>query len=138
MRTINEIIVHCSATRAGQHVTVESIRRYHVQERGWRDIGYHYVVYLDGSVHRGRPLEQVGAHCKGHNAHSVGVCYIGGLDSAGRPADTRTPAQKQALRDLIARLLAEFPGATVHGHSEFADKACPCFDVQREFPTSKS
>lgn len=131
MRSINEIIIHCSATRRGQNVTVEQIDLWH-RKRGFKCIGYHYVVMLDGNVVEGRPLQEIGAHCTEHNAHSVGVCYVGGLELDGRAADTRTTEQKKALRDLVARLCAQFPGATVHGHREFANKACPCFDVSRE------
>ena len=132
MRSIDKIIVHCSATREGQHVTVQQIRQWHLQ-RNFADIGYHYVVYLDGSVHKGRPLEKAGAHCKGHNAHSIGICYVGGLDRSGNPKDTRTAAQKAALLSLIRELMQRFPRATVHGHREFANKACPCFDAKKEY-----
>ncbi len=133
MRYISQIIIHCSATREGVAVTTGQIRRYHVADRGWLDIGYHYVIHLDGSVHTGRPIEQAGAHCRGHNRNSIGVCYIGGLDGNGLPKDTRTGAQRAALRALVARLRRRFPRATVHGHNEFAAKACPCFDVRKEF-----
>ena len=129
MRSIDKIIVHCSATREGQHVTVQQIRQWHLQ-RNFADIGYHYVIYLDGSVHKGRPLEKAGAHCKGQNAHSIGICYVGGLDRQGKPKDTRTAAQKAALLTLIRELRQRFPRATVHGHREFANKACPCFDCK--------
>ena len=132
MRTINEIIIHCSATKEGQSFTVADIDRWH-RARGFARIGYHYVIYLDGSVHEGRPLSQTGAHCKGHNAHSIGVCYIGGLDAARRPHDTRTPEQRQALLRLLETLKQQFPNATIHGHSEFSAKTCPCFDVVQEF-----
>lgn len=132
MRKITEIIIHCSATPAGRHFTVHDIDRWH-RARGFSSIGYHYVIYLDGSVHPGRPVEDIGAHCLGHNAHSIGVCYIGGLDADTlEPADTRTPEQRTALRELIAKLQEQYPGATVHGHNEFADKACPCFPVRTE------
>ncbi|MGM9675841.1 MAG: N-acetylmuramoyl-L-alanine amidase [Bacteroidaceae bacterium] len=126
MRTITEIIIHCSATPEGRDFTVAHIDRWH-RQRGWSGIGYHYVVRPDGTVQEGRPLARAGAHCQGHNAHSIGICYIGGLDARGRPKDTRTPAQKQALRGLVDRLLRQFPGATVHAHNEYAPKACPCF-----------
>ena len=116
MRKIEKIIVHCSATKAGQHFTVEDIDAWH-RVRGFRSIGYHWVVYLDGSVHAGRPEAEAGAHCKGQNGRSIGVCYIGGLDAKARPCDTRTAAQRR------------YPGATVHGHNEFAAKACPCFPI---------
>ena len=132
MRSIDKIIVHCSATREGQHVTVQQIRQWHLQ-RNFADIGYHYVIYLDGTVHKGRPLEKAGAHCKGQNAHSIGICYVGGLDRQGKPKDTRTAAQKAALLTLIRELRQRFPRATVHGHREFANKACPCFDAKKEY-----
>lgn len=133
MRKINEIIIHRSATPEGRNFTVQQIRDWHVKGNGWRDIGYHYVIYLDGSVHRGRPENRVGAHCTGHNANSIGVCYIGGCAADGKtPKDTRTAAQKAALVKLVAELRHRYGGATVHGHNEFAAKACPSFNVQKE------
>lgn len=132
MRTINEIIIHCSATPEGKDFSVADIDRWHRQQ-GWQGIGYHYVVYRDGSVHNGRPEARQGAHCLGHNEHSIGVCYIGGLASDGKTAkDTRTPAQRASLRRLVAELLLKYPAAEVHGHNEYARKACPSFDVQRD------
>ena len=132
MRKINEIIVHCSATAEGRDYTVSDIDRWH-KSRGWQCIGYHYVIYRDGSVHTGRPVAQIGAHCTGHNANSIGVCYIGGCAADGKtPKDTRTPQQREALRRLVADLQKQYPGATVHGHREFAAKACPSFDVKTE------
>lgn len=132
MRKINKIIIHCAATPEGRNFTVEDIRRWHLQ-RGFRDIGYHYVIYLDGSVHTGRPIEQIGAHTLNHNNHSIGICYIGGCAKDGKtPKDTRTEAQRSALVKLVAELRAKFPGATVHGHNEFANKACPSFNVQKD------
>ena len=129
MRKITEIIVHCTATRAGRSFTVRDIDSWH-RERGFRSIGYHWVVYLDGTIHPGRPEAETGAHCKGHNQKSGGVVYVGGLDGRGRPADTRTPAQRDSLRTLVCMLRNRHPGATVHGHREFAAKACPCFDIK--------
>ena len=130
MREINKIILHCTATPEGRHVDVDTIRRWH-KERGFVDIGYHYVVYLDGSVHHGRPEERMGAHCLGYNAKSIGVCYVGGLDADGRPKDTRTPAQRDALRRLVASLREKFPRASLHCHNEFANKECPCFSISQ-------
>ena len=130
MRTITEIIIHCTATRPNAICTVESIRKYH-RSLGWRDIGYHYVIYPDGSVHAGRPVEQPGAHTEGHNAHSIGIAYVGGLDADGRPADTRTEAQSLALLQLVRDFMEEHPISSIHGHNEFANRACPCFDVQQ-------
>lgn len=130
MRKITKIIIHCSATPEGRDYTVADINRWHKQ-RGWKGIGYHYVVYRDGSVHTGRKVEEIGAHCSGQNANSIGICYIGGMTADNKlPKDTRTPAQKAALRDLVELLKTEYPNATIHGHKEFANKACPCFDVK--------
>lgn len=133
MRQIKEIIVHCSATPEGKDYTVADITRWH-RQRGYRTIGYHYVIYRDGSINVGRPIAEVGAHCSGHNSHSLGICYIGGLASDGRTAkDTRTPEQRTALRSLLHRLRANFPHARIHGHRDFAAKACPSFDATKEY-----
>ena len=132
MRNINLIIVHCSATPEGRNVSVADIDRWH-RERGFDGIGYHYVVYIDGSVHEGRPLNKVGAHCKGHNVHSIGICYVGGVDLNGKPKDTRTLAQKDALVNLLMRLKRRFPKAVIRGHRDFAAKACPSFDATKEY-----
>lgn len=130
MRKIDKIIVHCTATPEGRNVTVNEIRMWH-RQRGFRTIGYHYVVYLDGTVHAGRPVDEIGAHCLGQNRNSIGVCYVGGLDAQHLlPKDTRTEAQRKGLRELVARLQEQYPRATVHGHREFAAKACPCFDMK--------
>ena len=134
-RSINEIIVHCTASYEGQALTVEQIRRMHMRERGWSDIGYHYVVYLDGTVHIGRDVNISGAHCTGHNTHSIGVVYVGGLLKNGKAADTRTPAQKAGLVKLLKELKKLYPKATIHGHREYANKACPCFDAWKEYRT---
>lgn len=133
MRKITEIIVHCSDTIEGKDFTVEDIRKWH-KDRGWLDIGYHYVVYLDGSIHRGRSEEVVGAHCVGHNAHSIGVCYIGGKEAGTfRAKDTRTPAQKEALLRLLIDLVCKYPDAKIYGHRDFANRKCPCFDARKEY-----
>ena len=133
MRKIEKIIIHCTATPAGRETTVSQVTKWH-KARGFRTIGYHYLIYLDGSVHAGRPESEVGAHCTGQNAHSIGVCYVGGLDrETHKPKDTRTGAQREALRKLVADLKTRYPGATLHGHREFAAKACPCFDVNKEW-----
>ncbi len=162
--------MHCTATKAGRHFDVNDVRRWHLQ-RGFRDIGYHFLVLLDGTIQQGRPLAEAGAHCTGHNANSIGVCYVGGLEeipngvpdanqgtvcggeSGGngrpidqaergqssrsicrtRPADTRTPQQRQALCNLLTDLRRQFPTAVIHGHRDFAPKACPCFDATEEY-----
>ena len=133
MRNINKIIIHCSATPEGKNFTVKQIDACH-RQRGFNGIGYHFVIYLDGSIHVGRALAKAGAHCKGYNAHSIGVCYIGGVAADGKtPKDTRTDAQKESLVKLITELRQQFPNASVHGHREFANKACPCFDAHKEY-----
>lgn len=133
MRKITEIIVHCSATPRGRNVTAKDIDRWH-KERGFRCIGYHYVIRLDGTVEAGRNEGETGAHCKGHNATSVGICYVGGLSADGKQAvDTRTDSQRVAMTELIAALKERYPGAKVYGHRDFAAKECPCFDVHKEF-----
>ncbi len=134
LKDITEIIVHCADTKTSQDFSVEDIRRWHVEGNGWSDIGYHYVIDLNGVVHPGRPVEKTGAHVKGHNTGSIGICYIGGVEEDGKtPKDTRTEKQKDALDNLVFILTDIFFGATVHGHNEFASKACPSFNVQAEY-----
>ena len=133
MRRLTEIIVHCTATPEGKNYTVEDIRHWH-KERGFSDIGYHYVIYLDGSVHKGRPIEKVGAHCSGHNANSIGIAYVGGLDKDYNPKNTLTPRQEESLYNLIVELMKKYPSiVSVSGHRAYAAKACPCFDVPQWF-----
>ena len=133
MRKINEIIVHCSATREGQEISVDTIRQWHIR-RGWSDIGYHFVIYLDGSVHEGRPLERIGAHTIGHNRNSIGVCYTGGMNKEYTKAkDTRTTAQKESLKKLLMSYKNKYKDIKIYGHSDFANKACPSFDATSEY-----
>lgn len=134
MRKITLIIVHCSANTAGSTLRLADIDRYH-RSLGWIGCGYHYVIPTDGTIEMGRPEEMVGAHCKNHNRHSIGVCYIGGLAADGKtPMDTRTEAQKEALRRLLAKLKKRYPKALIVGHHDLnPQKACPCFDVVGEY-----
>jgi N-acetylmuramoyl-L-alanine amidase len=133
MRNIKEIIVHCAATPEGKDFTVADIKKWHLA-RGFNDIGYHYVIYRDGSVHKGRSEDVVGAHCTGHNTNSIGVCYIGGVATDGKtPKDTRTAEQKSALLGVLKQLKSKYPNATIHGHRDFAAKACPSFDATTEY-----
>ena len=138
-RVINEIIIHCSATPEGKDYTVSDIRRWHTTPkskggRGWSDIGYHFVVYRNGHVEPGRDVDISGAHCEGHNSHSIGVCYVGGMDRQNKnPKDTRTLAQRAALISLLRDLRILYPKATIHGHREYANKACPSFDAKKEY-----
>ena len=143
MRTINLFVVHCSATREGHVLTPEALESEH-RRRGFRTTGYHYYIRKDGTLYLTRSLERIGAHAKGFNAHSIGICYEGGLDCRGRPADTRTPAQRATLRQLVTDLELRFPGCRVCGHRDLSPdlngngeiepeewvKQCPCFDVR--------
>ena len=154
MKTIDSIVIHCSATRAGQDVRAADIDKWH-KERGFACIGYNYVIDLDGTVEVGRPLSMDGAHCntaglsgQSYNKHSIGICYVGGLDENGNPADTRTPEQKLSLANLVNKLCDEYPIVEVIGHRDASPdkngdgvisrnewiKQCPCFDVKSEFP----
>lgn len=128
MRSIDKIIIHCSATKEGKDFSAADIDTWH-KKRGFRCIGYHFVITLDGRLQVGRPVEEIGAHVSGHNQHSIGICYIGGLDKNGKAKDTRTAAQKESMYKLLRILHSKFPKATIHGHREFANKACPCFNV---------
>lgn len=129
MRTIDRIIIHCAATPEGKYFDIKDIDRWH-KRRGFKGCGYHYVILLDGTIQRGRPEYSMGAHCKGYNGNSIGVCYIGGLDTEGNAKDTRTKEQKHALKVLVNTLTDRYKLASVHAHNEFANKACPCFDVK--------
>jgi N-acetyl-anhydromuramyl-L-alanine amidase AmpD len=133
MRSITFIVIHCSAVRPGQQSSAADIDKWH-KDKGWKGIGYHYVVRRDGSIEKGRPLEQVGSHVVGHNKHSIGICYEGGKDGTGRNVDTRTPAQKVALRRLVEDMHARFPQAVIVGHHNLNPlKDCPCFDAVSEY-----
>lgn len=131
-RSITLIILHCSATRADQCYGFRQCREDHLR-RGFRDIGYHYYITRDGAVCNGRPLSEPGAHCQGHNRYSIGICYEGGLGTDGKPADTRTEAQRTSLRRLLVTLKADYPRALIVGHNTFSNKACPGFDAVAEY-----
>ena len=125
------IILHCSATREGQDVKAADIKRWH-KDRGFDDIGYHYVIDLDGTIEKGRDEALVGAHCKGHNATSIGICYVGGCDKNMKPKDTRTLEQKRSMLSLVRKLVNKYkiPVTQIWAHHDFdKHKACPSFDV---------
>ncbi len=132
MRKIRRIFLHCSATPEGQDVKMETIREWHVKGNKWKDIGYHYVIELDGEVREGRPVSEMGAHCSGQNADSIGICYVGGMTSDMKKAkDTRTDAQKKSMYELVRKLIKAY-GLTlddVYCHNQFARKACPSFKI---------
>tara|TARA_R110002074_G_scaffold387792_2_gene570105 strand:+ start:715 stop:1182 length:468 start_codon:yes stop_codon:yes gene_type:complete len=131
---IEKLIVHCSATREGKHITIETIKDWHVNGNGWSDIGYHYVIHLDGAIKKGREDNVHGAHCKGQNSRSLGICYIGGVEEDGKtPKDTRTCKQKESLECLLMTLKAIHTDSTVCSHNDFANKACPSFNATEEY-----
>lgn len=131
MRLINKIVIHCADTPKGVYFNVDDIRKWHVEERGWSDVGYHYIILLDGTIEKGREDITTGAHVAGHNSSSIGICYIGG----GNGEDTRTTAQKASLVHLISVLRRIHTEAEVLGHRDFkgVTKACPCFDAKNEY-----
>jgi N-acetyl-anhydromuramyl-L-alanine amidase AmpD len=146
-RKITEIIIHCSATPDGKDYTVDDIRRWHKQ-RGYSDVGYHYIVYRNGILAQGRDVNTIGAHASGHNAHSIGICYIGGMSADNtRPEDTRTLRQKGRLLSLLVDLRKLYPNARIIGHRDLSEdkngngiiepsewmKACPSFDATSEY-----
>ena len=135
MRTITLIIVHCSAVKPDQTSSVAQIDSWHRQRGFHLGIGYHYVIRRDGTIEPGRPEWLIGAHCVNHNAHSIGVCYEGGLDIRGQPADTRTAEQKVAMRQLLEDLHRRYPRALIVGHHDLnPGKECPCIpNVAREY-----
>ena len=152
MREITGIVIHCSATPEGSDIDSDTIRHWHTTPkdmggRGWSDIGYHYIIRLDGTVERGRDEERIGAHVRGHNKDSIGICYIGGLNKEGKPKDTRTEAQKHALLMLTESLCDKYPIQSIKGHRDYSEdqnkdgviekwewmKSCPCFDSEPEY-----
>jgi len=132
MRQINKIIIHCSATPEVRKTSAEEIKSWHL-ERGFSDIGYHYIVHLDGSISYGRNIDKIGAHSRGQNKMSIGVCYIGGLDECLDPKDTRTPQQKESLLILLKTLKKLHSKAVIYGHRDFSEKACPSFNAFDEY-----
>ena len=133
MREINKIIVHCSATREGENFEVAEIRKWHLA-RGFSDIGYHFYIDLYGEIHKGRDISKIGAHCKGHNRNSIGICYCGGVEADGKtPKDTRQECQKESLVAVLRTLKAMYPNAVIHSHNDFANKACPSFNATLEY-----
>ena len=135
MRKINKLIVHCTATPEFKDFDVEDVRDWHIKGNGWSDIGYHYLIKLDGTVQEGRPINKIGAHVRGHNRDSIGIAYVGGMDkNMDEWIDTRTDQQKDSLFNLLMDLKFGFPDAIVYGHNDFTDKkVCPCFNAKEEY-----
>lgn len=133
MRQITEIIVHSTATPKGMNATAQDIDRWH-RQRGFDCIGYHFVILRNGQIERGREIEKIGAHCKGHNFDTIGVAYVGGLNESKQSADTRTGAQKIALNVLLGDLVKQYPAIKkISGHRDYCNTACPSFDATAEY-----
>jgi len=131
MRAINRIVIHCAYTKPSMAIGAADIRRWHVEENGWRDIGYHFVIRRDGTLEKGRPVEQAGAHVAGHNGDSLGVCLVGGMSEQGQPDCNFTRAQWQQLDSLVQSLAKAYGVSAVCGHCDLDNrKPCPCFDVK--------
>ena len=125
------IVIHCSATKPSMDIGADTIKNWHVNERGWRDIGYHKVIKRNGEVQDGRDIRDSGAHAAGYNAKSVGVCMVGGMAEDNSAENNFTAQQWTALLDLVKQLKADYPEADVIGHNEISEKECPSFDVQK-------
>ena len=133
MRTINKIIIHCTATPEGRTVTVADVDKWH-KEKGWNGIGCHYLIGLNGEIWKGRDESIIGAHTEGYNNNSIGIAYVGGMTKDMKSAkDTRTTAQKISLLNLIKQLKIKYPTAKIYGHRDFSSKACPSFDAKNEY-----
>ena len=132
MRKINKIIIHCAATNPTMDINAATINEWHLK-RGWSGIGYHFFIKRDGQIELGRPLETSGAHTKGNNRNSIGICYAGGVDLKNCPEDNRTKEQKESFILLLKTLKNIFPNAVIHGHRDFSSKACPSFDATKEY-----
>ena len=146
MRPIKLIVIHCSATREDREFTEYDLDICH-RRRGFNGTGYHFYIRKNGDIKSTRPLERIGAHTRGFNKESIGICYEGGLDARGNPKDTRTPEQRSALHLLVYQLLQQFRNARVCGHRDLSPdldgdgkvepwewvKQCPCFEVSKEF-----
>lgn len=145
-RRIDAIVIHCTASKPDKDLNVEDVRKIH-KKKGWSDIGYHYLIRLDGRIETGRDVDLIGAHVSGYNAHTIGVCYVGGLDDNGRKVDTRTINQKESLINLLRMLRSAYPKAVIKGHRDYSPdkngngtvepaeyiKACPCFNAIPEY-----
>jgi N-acetylmuramoyl-L-alanine amidase len=129
-RLVKRLIIHCAATKASMDIGAVEIKKWHVEGNKWKDIGYHHVIRRSGKLETGRPLIEVGSHTQGYNAGSIGVCIVGGLGDKGQAEANFTPAQWETLKEYVKAFKATYPTATVHGHNEFAAKACPSFNVQ--------
>lgn len=138
MREIDTAVVHCAYTPPSMNIGAEEIRRWHVEDNGWSDIGYHYVIPRDGRLQLGRSFNRAGAHVRGHNASSVGICLIGGMREDGSgPEFNYTLLQMRQLLILLKNLQIEFDVRSIVGHCDLdPNKSCPNFNVKEWFHES--
>ena len=129
MRIIDTIVVHCSATRPTMDIGADEIRNWHVNDNGWNDIGYHYVIRRNGMIEKGRNESVVGAHAKGYNANSIGICLVGGITRSGKSDANFDFNQYTSLRTLIDDIRQRYEIGATFGHRDISEKDCPCFDV---------
>ena len=125
------IVIHCAATKASMDIGLTEIRKWHVQDNGWRDVGYHYIIRRNGEVELGRSIRDTGAHAAGYNHKSVSVCMVGGMAEDNSAENNFTPHQWVALIIEIKKLSEMYPDAKIIGHNEISEKECPSFDVQK-------
>ena len=131
MRKIDRIVIHCTATKPGHDVDISDVREWHVKGNGWTDVGYHYVIKLDGTIQNGRPVRKMGAGVKGHNRDTIHVAYVGGCDNTGQPANTMNTAQMGAIYEICTALGRVFGALELIGHNDLTDeKACPSYNVR--------
>lgn len=135
LNSINEVVLHCTDTPWGREVDIKEVRAWHTRGNGWQDVGYHYLIKLDGTLQVGRALNCIGAHVKGHNARTIGVAYVGGRDRKGEAADTMTCEQEETFEHLFFALqLTLGRGLELTGHNDHSSKACPGFKVREKWP----
>ena len=130
-KSTDYIVIHCAATKASMDIGLTEIRKWHVQDNGWRDVGYHYIIRRNGEVELGRSIRDTGAHAAGYNHKSVSVCMVGGMAEDNSAENNFTAQQWTALLDLVKQLKSDYPDADVIGHNEISEKECPSFDVQK-------
>ena len=130
-KSTDYIVIHCAATKASMDIGLTEIRKWHVQDNGWRDVGYHYIIRRNGEVELGRSIRDTGAHAAGYNHKSVSVCMVGGMAEDNSSENNFTAQQWTALLDLVKQLKSNYPDADVIGHNEISEKECPSFDVQK-------
>jgi len=133
MRDIKYIAIHCADTKPSMDIGADIIRGWHISERKWSDIGYHFVIRRNGMIENGRPVDRAGAHVANYNSTSIGICMVGGMSETGKPENNFTDKQFATLYMFLKDLKATYKDAVIQGHRDFpnVNKECPCFDVKK-------